>query len=87
MGKQQQRRRAQGTRARPYNFATQGRRLNIYEVAAEFRELAWNLVYVHDVSLYTALACLDLAERLAPLAEVQENRERAARAKQGRGQA
>lgn len=50
--------------------------MNIYEVAKEFRELAASLIYVQDVALYTALAVLDLAERLAPLAEVQENRER-----------
>lgn len=69
------RRRIQGTRARPYNFQTRGRRLNIYEVAKEFREIAASLIYVQDVALYTALAVLDLAERLVPFAEVQENRE------------
>ncbi len=63
-------RRAQGTRARPFRYAT------FPEVAREFEELALELVAIQDAAMKAAQRALVLAEKLRPFADVQRNRER-----------
>lgn len=71
MSKQQ---RAQGTRARHLDFKS---RLSPYQVAKEFRQLTYRMIYIHDLIMKLSIDVLELAEHLRPLAEVEENRERA----------
>lgn len=68
------RRRAQGTRARPLDFKS---RLSPFQVAKEFRQLAYRMIYAHDLMMKLAVDVLELAESLHPWEDVFDNREAA----------
>lgn len=68
----EKRRRASGTRTRKYKKGPK----NIFEVAAEFRDLAADFILVQDAALRAVNHAIYLADLLVPYWEVQENREK-----------